>query len=78
MTLTELGAIGEFVGGIAVVLTLVYLAVQIRQSTNSTRSSAYQSWVNAHESLFSSMQDEKFTKVIFDGCYDTRKLTAEN
>jgi len=33
MSLTELGALGEFVGAIAVVVTLVYLAIQIRQNT---------------------------------------------
>ena len=35
MTLMELGALGEFVGAIAVVATLVYLAVQIRQNTRA-------------------------------------------
>ena len=35
MTLLELGALGEFVGAIAVVATLVYLAIQIRQNTRS-------------------------------------------
>ncbi len=35
MTLLELGALGEFVGAIAVVVTLVYLAIQIRQNTRS-------------------------------------------
>jgi len=32
MNIMELGAIGEFVGSIAVLATLVYLAVQLRQS----------------------------------------------
>lgn len=35
MTIMELGALGEFVGAIAVVVTLVYLAVQIRQNTRA-------------------------------------------
>jgi hypothetical protein len=35
MTLMELGALGEFVGAIAVVVTLVYLAIQIRQNTQA-------------------------------------------
>ena len=35
--LDELGNIGEFVGGLGVVVTLVYLALQIRQNTVSTR-----------------------------------------
>jgi hypothetical protein len=33
MTIMELGALGEFVGAIAVVVTLAYLAIQIRQNT---------------------------------------------
>ena len=33
MTLMELGALGEFLGSIAVLATLIYLAVQLRQNT---------------------------------------------
>lgn len=33
MTLDDLGNIGEFVGAIAVVVSLIYLALQIRQNT---------------------------------------------
>ena len=35
MTIMELGALGEFVGAIGVVVTLAYLAVQIRQNTHA-------------------------------------------
>lgn len=37
-----LGNFGEFVGSIAVVVTLVYLAVQIRQNTTALKSSTWQ------------------------------------
>ena len=37
MTLAELGAIGELIGGIGVVVTLIYLAVQIHQNTKQQR-----------------------------------------
>jgi len=40
MNLNDLANLGEFIGGVAVVATLVYLAVQIRQNTQSVRSSA--------------------------------------
>jgi hypothetical protein len=33
MTIAELGAIGEFVGSVAVLITLAYLAIQVRQNT---------------------------------------------
>ncbi len=35
MTILELGALGELLGSIAVLATLVYLSVQIRQNTRS-------------------------------------------
>ena len=35
MTLMELGALGEFLGAIGVIATLIYLAVQIRQNTRA-------------------------------------------
>ena len=39
-TLEDLGNIGEFVGGIGVVVTLIYLAIQIRQNTAAVRTAA--------------------------------------
>ena len=41
MTLQDLGNIGEFVGAIAVIATLIYLTVQIRQNSRSISTSAY-------------------------------------
>jgi len=45
--LESLGNIGDFIGGIAVVITLLYLAVQIRQNTRSTRTQSWQAAVAA-------------------------------
>jgi len=33
MTISELGSLGEFIGSIVVVITLIYLAIQVRQNT---------------------------------------------
>ena len=41
MTLDNLGNVGEIVGAIAVVASLIYLALQIRQNTSALRSAAY-------------------------------------
>lgn len=40
MTISELGSIGEFVGAIGVVVTLIYLAYQIRQNTTQLKQNA--------------------------------------
>lgn len=37
----SLGNIGDFIGGIGVIITLIYLAYQIRQNTNSIRVSSF-------------------------------------
>jgi hypothetical protein len=37
MTIAELGSLGEFIGSIAVFVTLMYLALQVRQSNISSR-----------------------------------------
>ncbi len=43
MDLTQLANLGEFIGGVAVVVTLVYLAAQVRQNTNAIKVSSYRS-----------------------------------
>ena len=42
MTISELGSLGEFLGSIAVVITLVYLSTQLRQNTRAVRAAATQ------------------------------------
>jgi len=42
MTLSDLASLGSFVSGIAVVASLIYLAVQIRQNTRHTRALIHQ------------------------------------
>ncbi len=40
MDLTQLANLGEFIGGVAVLVTLVYLAMQARQSAVANRAAA--------------------------------------
>jgi hypothetical protein len=48
MNWEALGAIGETIGAIAVILTLGYLAVQIRQNTRMLEASVLSATTNAH------------------------------
>ena len=43
MTLQDLGSVGEFVAAIATLATLIYLATQIRQNSESVKAAAAQS-----------------------------------
>ncbi len=45
MTLSDLSAIGSFISGIGVLVSLVYLGFQIRQNTLSHRATANQNWL---------------------------------
>jgi hypothetical protein len=47
MNWDAIGAVGEWIGGLATIGTLFYLAHQVRASTRATRSSAYQHAVSA-------------------------------
>ena len=68
MTLQDLGNIGEFVGAIGVILTLAYLAVQIRQNTRSLRTAAYSSIVTQTVDLNARIaQDGEFAKFLQSG-----------
>lgn len=40
MSIQDWGAVGEIVGGFAVVITLIYLSVQLRQTSNSLQAAA--------------------------------------
>lgn len=51
MTLNELGNIGEFVSSIGVIVSLIYLALQVRKNTETERTSTYQSVVSDFGSL---------------------------
>ena len=54
MSFIELGALGEFIGAIAVVVTLIYLAFQLRQNTEALRTSTIQSVERGISDLMSS------------------------
>jgi hypothetical protein len=57
MTIQDLGSLGEIIGAIAVVVTLIYLATQIRQNNELLRSESRQALVgNDITSLAANLQ----------------------
>ena len=55
MDLTQLANLGEFIGGLAVLVTLVYLAVQVRQTKEMTRMESARSTSKDYTSLLLQM-----------------------
>ncbi len=57
VTVIELGSLGEFIGAIGVVITLVYLALQIRHNTRAVRSSMHQDMIESTLRIAESLSD---------------------
>jgi hypothetical protein len=78
VTLQDLGSIGDFIGGIAVIITLLYLANQIRQNTNSVLGSV-ESEDNRGSSDFlqSLAENPGLARIWRLGHSDPAKLTAD-
>ena len=61
MTLQDLGSLGEFVGALAVVLSLVYLAWQIRQNTIQLQQNAAWLAASASQNVAGSMNEWSYS-----------------
>jgi len=76
--LQALANIGEIIGAITVVLSLIYLAVQIRQSTQAQRTENYSRALDRLAAMQSSLsQDDEFSLMFSKGAVDASKLTAQ-
>ncbi len=77
MSLNDLGNIGEFVGAVAVVVSLLYLAIQIRQNTRSLRAQAHQS-ITSHiaELNRTIVESAEVASIMEQGLADPLQLSA--
>ncbi len=78
MTLENLGNLGDFVGGIGVIVTLVYLAIQIRSNTQTVRAASLESVVNSHSQFLDRLaSDPEVSRIWFSGLWADAQLTEE-
>jgi hypothetical protein len=59
MTIQELGALGEMIGGIAIILSLIYVGAQIRQNTKATKSATANATVATTTAWYSAVGNNK-------------------
>lgn len=57
MTIMELGAIGELLGAVGVIATLIYLAMQIRQNTHAMEENRRLSLAQTYQTRSDALQD---------------------
>jgi len=65
MNWEAIGAVGEILGAIAVVATLIYLSIQIRQSSTQTRMATYESFVSGFSDVDSMLGSSKEAAMTF-------------
>ena len=76
MDITTLAAWGEFLGGIAVVVSLIYLAGQIRQNSRLLEASAADAMMqNVFQSTVLLAQDGEVSRIFWDGIADRDGLS---
>ncbi|MGR8949758.1 MAG: hypothetical protein ACU84Q_17080 [Gammaproteobacteria bacterium] len=76
--LEALGNIGDFIGGIAVVITLIYLARQIRHNSNTVEAATVQAASQAFaEMLDTFVKDPELMNLYLSGCKNFDELSAE-
>ncbi|MDX1406234.1 MAG: hypothetical protein R3192_16975 [Woeseiaceae bacterium] len=75
MTLQELGNLGEFIGAIGVVVTLVFLAIQIRHNTQAIRDESSRDMAqHTSEFLAPIIKDAEFAQIFREGLQDWNGL----
>jgi hypothetical protein len=77
LTIQDLGSIGEFIAAIATVATLVYLAVQIRQSTKQARLTANRELGASIHDGFAPLFNPGFARIWRLGRYDPDQLDED-
>ena len=79
MNWDAIGALGEIVGAIGVIASLVYLSIQIRRSDQSTRAQSLQSVLDGHRdrTLLNIYTNPEFSNMVSRGMTDFELLTAD-
>jgi hypothetical protein len=79
VTIQDLGSIGELVAAIATVVTLIYLAVQIRANTIAIKAEGRRSNLAAGTPIRIALaQDRELARLFNTGLSDFEKLDAED
>jgi len=67
MTLLEWGALGELIGGIAIIGSLIYVGIQIRQNTRAVRGSTLQMNTDFWGTLFLRLAEPEMSQAYAAG-----------
>lgn len=78
MTLEQFGVIAEIVGALAIIVTLVYLTIQVKDSARASRSAAVTDATTAMQSFYQELGSNAATSKLFlDGLTRPETLSQE-
>jgi hypothetical protein len=76
MTIQEMGAIGELIGGIAIIISLLYVGLQIRQYSGALRSTTAQAAIQMAEATYAPiLSNPDLAEISIRGLKDPAALT---
>ncbi len=76
MDIMELGAIGELVGGVAVIASLLFVGIQVRSNTRTAAAASHNAWVADYNSLLMAVRgDPEWMQTFRKGIYDFASLS---
>ncbi|MFT5099283.1 MAG: hypothetical protein ACI8Z1_003710 [Candidatus Azotimanducaceae bacterium] len=78
MDIQDWAAIGEIISGVGVVISLTYLALQVRQNTRLTHHSAFHEIVRDQTEACNLMNvDPELTHIVYEGFADYESLSLD-
>lgn len=79
MTLQQLGILAEIVGAIAIIVTLIYLSIQVKDSARASRSAAVTDATTAMQAFYQELGSNPATSKLFlDGLTKPDTLSQED
>jgi len=67
MTLQDWGALGEVIGGLAIIVSLIYVGLQVRHGTHATRAATAQAFTDQYISVLPPLRDLEFAEIYWRG-----------
>jgi hypothetical protein len=68
MTIQDWGAVGEMIGGLAIIVSLIYVGLQIKQNTKATQVATSQAFIDMHSVVILPIAcDKEFRDIYWRG-----------
>lgn len=77
MDIQDWGAVGDLIGGAAIIVSLIYVGIQIKQSTAASRAATYQAFSQQYSSHMLPLQNVDFRGIFVRGLGDLDSLEAD-